>query len=46
MFSSQDVTVNYILHKGKIHQIGPISRESRDFKQIDRLWALQINKKT
>lgn len=32
MFSRQDVTVDYILHKGKIHQVGPISGESRNFK--------------
>lgn len=42
MFSSQDVTVNYILHKGKIHYIGPISGESRNFNQANRHWILQL----
>ncbi len=30
VFSSQDVAVNYILHKGEIHQIGSITEAKKD----------------
>lgn len=29
MFSSQDVSMNYILHKSEIHQVGPITAENK-----------------
>lgn len=28
-FSGQDVAMNYILHKGEVHQIGPITAENK-----------------
>ncbi len=28
-FSSQDVAMNYIFHKGEIHQIGPIAEVNK-----------------
>lgn len=30
MFSSQDVPMNYILHKGEIHQVGPVTAANKD----------------
>ena len=30
-FSSQDVAMNYVLHKGEIHQVGPITNEKKEF---------------
>lgn len=29
MFSSHDVSINYILHKSEIHQVGPITAANK-----------------
>lgn len=29
-FSSQDVSMNYILHKGEIHQVGAVTEENKE----------------